>query len=117
VAQTDKAELFQEGLEIHTTLDMRLQRAAEEIRRFLSECQESEELIRMAAHHEGAFCYFQDYLIKRLEPWRVLDFVQNFILSWQNAYERVKDNIENLYNPYTCAIHHPASSCSSCFLP
>lgn len=31
LAQTDKAEVFQEGLEIHTTLDMRLQRAAEEI--------------------------------------------------------------------------------------
>ena len=30
LAQTDKTELFQEGLEIHTTLDMRLQRVAEE---------------------------------------------------------------------------------------
>ena len=48
----------------------------EEIRRFLSECQNSKELIQVAAHHRGAFCYFQDYLIKRLEPWRVLDFVQ-----------------------------------------
>ena len=70
------------------------ERAAEEIKRFLSECQNSKELIQVAAHHAGAFCYFQDYLIKRLEPWRVLDYVQEFILSWQDSYERGKDNIE-----------------------
>ena len=70
------------------------ERAADEIKRFLSECQNSKELIQVAAHHAGAFCYFQDYLIKRLEPWRVLDYVQEFILSWQDSYEKVKDNIE-----------------------
>lgn len=68
--------------------------AAEEITGFLSECRNSKELIQLAANHQGAFCYFQDYLIKRLEPWCVLDFVQQFILSWQDMYEKVKDKIE-----------------------
>jgi len=68
--------------------------AADYIERFLSECRNSEELIRLAGNHRGAFCYFQDYLIKRLEPWRVLDFVREYVLSWQDAYERIKDDIE-----------------------
>jgi len=68
--------------------------AAEEIKRFLSECQNSKELIQVADHHLGAFCYFQDYLIKRLEPWCVLDFVREFKKSWQEKYESGKDKIE-----------------------
>lgn len=94
---SDKTHMVEEwidGLPL-TKLDCSLfDRAAEEIKKFLSECQNSKELIQMAARHIGAFCYFQDYLIKRLEPWCVLDFVQEFILSWRDAYERIKDNIE-----------------------
>jgi len=71
-----------------------LERAADEIKRFLFECRNSTELIHLAANHTNAFCYFQDYLIKRLEPWCVLDFVRQFILSWQNDYDRVKGKIE-----------------------
>ena len=70
------------------------EQAAEEIKRFLSECRNDKELIQVAANHIGSFCYFQDYLIKRLGPWRMLDFVREFVISWQNAYERVKDSIE-----------------------
>ena len=91
---THMVEEWIDGLPLKK-LDISLfEQAAEEIRRFLFECRNNKELIQMAAHHVGAFCYFQDYLIKRLEPWCVLDFVQEFILSWQNAYERVKDKIE-----------------------
>ena len=92
--QTYVVEEWIDGLPLKKLDSSLSQRAAKEIRRFLSECRDSKELIRVAAHYEGAFCYFQDYLIKRLEPWRVLEFVQDFILSWQGAYERVKDNIE-----------------------
>lgn len=92
--QTHMVEEWIDGLPLKKLDSSLFDRAAEEIRRFLSECQNSKELIHVAAHHGGAFCYFQDYLIKRLEPWRVLDFIQEFILSWQDAYERVKDNIE-----------------------
>jgi len=94
---SDKTHVVEEwidGLPLKKLDCSLFERAAEEIRRFLSECQNSKELIHVAANHGEAFCYFQDYLIKRLEPWRVLDFVQEFILSWQDAYERVKDNIE-----------------------
>ena len=93
---SDKTHVVEEwidGLPLKKLDGSLFERAAVEIKRFLSECQNSKELIQMAADHEGAFCYFQDYLIKRLEPWRVLDFVQEFILSWQDAYERVKDSI------------------------
>src|SRR4030042_1656138 len=91
---THVVEEWIDGLPLKKLDRSLFEQAAEEIKRFLSECRNSKELIQMAAHHRGAFCYFQDYLIKRLEPWRVLDFVQEFILSWQDAYERVKDNIE-----------------------
>jgi|GEM_PF-1241977 len=92
--QTYMVEEWIDGLLLKKIDSSLRQRAAEEIRGFLSDCRESKELIHLAAHHEGAFCYFQDYLIKRLEPWCVLDFVRQFILSWQNAYDRVKDKIE-----------------------
>ncbi len=92
--KTHVVEEWIDGLPLKKLDCSLFERAAEEIRRFLSECQNSKELIQVAAHHGGAFCYFQDYLIRRLEPWRVLDFVHEFILSWQDAYERVKDNIE-----------------------
>jgi len=94
---SDKNHMVEEwidGLPLKKLDRSGFERATEEIERFLSECRNSKELIQVAAHHGGAFCYFQDYLIKRLEPWHVLDFVQEFILSWQDAYERVKDNIE-----------------------
>jgi hypothetical protein len=94
---SDKNHMVEEwidGLPLKKLDRSGFERATEEIERFLSECRNSKELIQVAAHHGGAFCYFQDYLIKRLEPWRVLDFIQEFILSWQDAYERVKDNIE-----------------------
>jgi hypothetical protein len=94
---SDKVYLVEEwidGLPLKKIDRSLFERAAEEIKRFLSECRNSKELIHVAAHHAGAFCYFQDYLIKRLEPWCVLDFVRQFILSWQNAYEKVKDKIE-----------------------
>lgn len=94
---SDKTHVVEEwidGLPLKKLDGSFFERAAEETKRFLSECQNSKELIRVADHHVGAFCYFQDYLIKRLEPWCVLDFVQEFILSWRNTYERIKDNIE-----------------------
>jgi hypothetical protein len=94
---SDKTHMVEEwidGLPLQKIDRSLFERAAGEIKRFLSECRNGEELIRLAAHHTGAFCYFQDYLIKRLEPWCVLDFVRQFILSWQNAYDRVKDKIE-----------------------
>lgn len=92
--KTHMVEEWIEGLPLKKLDRSLFERAAEEIKRFLSECQNSKELIQVAAHHAGAFCYFQDYLIKRLEPWCVLDFVRQFILSWQDTYERVKDSIE-----------------------
>ena len=94
---SDKTHMVEEwidGLPLKKLDRSLFERAAEEIKRFLSECQNSKELIQVAAHHAGAFCYFQDYLIKRLEPWCVLDFVRQFILSWREAYEKMKDNIE-----------------------
>jgi hypothetical protein len=97
VIVSDKTYIVEEwvdGLPLKKIDRSEFERATEEIERFLSECRNSKELIQMAAHHIGAFCYFQDYLIKRLEPWCVLDFVREFILSWQEAYERMKDNIE-----------------------
>ena len=68
-------------------------RGSAEIKCFLSQCGQSEELIQLAAAHRGAFCYFRDYLVKRLEPWQSLDFVREFVLSWQNLYEKIKDQI------------------------
>jgi hypothetical protein len=94
---SDKTHMVEEwidGLPLKKLDRSLFERAAEEIKRFLYECQSSKDMIRIAAHHVGAFCYFQDYLIKRLEPWCVLDFVRQFILSWQDKYERVKDSIE-----------------------
>jgi len=97
IIASDKTHVVEEwidGLPLNKLDNSSFERVADEIKRFLSECQNSKELIQLAAYHGGAFCYFQDYLIKRLEPWRVLDFVREFILSWQDAYEKVKDNIE-----------------------
>ena len=64
-----------------------------EIKHFLSQCGESEELIQLAEGHQGAFCYFQDYLLKRLQRWLALDFVQQSFLSWQDIYAKVKIHI------------------------
>ncbi len=64
-----------------------------EIKRFLSQCGESEELIQLAAAHTGAFCYFRDYLVKRLEPWKLLDSVREFLGVWQDAYEKATNFI------------------------
>ena len=97
IIASDKTHVVEEwidGLPLNKLDSSSFERAGDEIKGFLSECQNSKELIQVAAHHGGSFCYFQDYLIKRLEPWRVLDFVREFILSWQDAYEKVKDDIE-----------------------
>ena len=83
-----------DGLPVEKLDSALSQCAAEEMKSFLSECQDSEELIQIAEQHLGAFCYFQDYLIKRIEPWCVLDFVREFKLSWQEKYERVKNEIK-----------------------
>jgi hypothetical protein len=94
---SDKTHIVEEwidGLPLKKINGSLFTRAAEEIERFLYECLNSKELIRVAANHADSFCYFQDYIIKRLEPWSVLDFVRHFILTWQNEYDRVKDKIE-----------------------
>jgi hypothetical protein len=94
---SDKNHMVEEwidGLPLEKLDRSGFERAIEEIERFLSECRDGNELIQVATRHIGAFCYFQDYLIKRLEPWCVLDFVRQFILSWREAYEKMKDNIE-----------------------
>jgi hypothetical protein len=94
---SDKTHIVEEwidGLPLKKIDGSLFARAAGEIKRFLYECRNSKELIRVAADHVGSFCYFQDYLIKRLEPWCMLDFVRQFVLSWQDMYERVEDKIE-----------------------
>jgi hypothetical protein len=94
---SDKTHIVEEwidGVPLKKVESPSFERAAGEIEGFLYECRNRQELIRLAANHAGAFCYFQDYLVKRLEPWCVLDFVRQFVLSWQDAYDRVKDKIE-----------------------
>jgi hypothetical protein len=83
-----------DGLSVEKFDSSLLKRAAEEIENFLSECRNSKELIQIAKQHESAFCYFQDYLIKRIEPWCILDFVCKFKNSWQEKYDKTKNNIE-----------------------
>jgi hypothetical protein len=94
---SDKTHIVEEwidGVPLKKIEGSLFERAAGEIERFLYECRNRQELVRLAANHAGAFCYFQDYLVKRLDPWCVLDFVRQFFLSWQDAYARVKDKIE-----------------------
>lgn len=92
--ETHIVEEWIDGVPLKKVEGSLFERAAGEIERLLYECRNSRELIRLAANHAGAFCYFQDYLVRRLEQWCVLDFVRQFVLSWQEAYDRVKDRIE-----------------------
>jgi hypothetical protein len=97
LVMSDKNHMVEEwieGLPVEKLDGALLERASGEIKSFLSECQNSKELVQIAEQNLGAFCYFQDYLIKRIEPWCVLDFVRKFKISWQEKYETVKNKIK-----------------------
>lgn len=60
---------------------------------FFSECQSHFELKEIAAAHQSAFCYFDDYLLARLRLWRELDAVKRFIDDWTTQYSHVSASL------------------------
>jgi len=56
---------------------------------FFDSCWRSEQVIGLASEHSSAFCYFEDYLLKRLEIWRHLDIVARFLACWSDCYRRL----------------------------
>ena len=67
--------------------------AQDEIKHFFLQCAESQELLQLAAKYRDSFCYFRDYLLKRLQPWHALDYVREFLDFWHDSFHAVKAHI------------------------
>jgi len=56
---------------------------------FFDSCWRSEQVIGLASEHQSAFCYFEDYLLKRLEIWCHLEVVARFVACWNDCYRKL----------------------------
>ncbi|WP_442488283.1 phosphotransferase [Halomonas litopenaei] len=62
--------------------------AAEAVSRFLEMAQSDERFRALADEHAGAFCYIDDYLLRRVDGWRHLDAIGGFLARWQREDDR-----------------------------
>lgn len=68
--------------------------ARQRLNAFLQNCGESPALAELAIRHAGAFCYLNDYLLKRLGVWLHWDPVREFVDEWLRAFETVGAQVE-----------------------
>ncbi|WP_313523327.1 hypothetical protein [Stutzerimonas kunmingensis] len=59
------------------------------VQSFFDSCWRSEQVVDLASGHSSAFCYFEDYLLKRLEIWCHLDVVARFVACWSDCYRKL----------------------------
>ena len=84
-------------------------KARQRLNMFLQSCGESPALDELATRHAGAFCYLNDYLLKRLGIWLYWDPVRAFVEEWQHAFETVGAQVES-------RISHPDLSANNLML-
>ncbi len=85
------AEAWIEGASAAVLKGNELSHAEAAIREFLYANRHSELMLRLAKGNVGAFCYLQDYLIKRLSTWQHWSLLNEFVSDWQRTYESVCD--------------------------
>jgi hypothetical protein len=84
------AEAWIEGVSFESLPAGDLRLASENVSLFLNDIHQSTELAAFANQHLTAFCYFEDYLLKRLGVWINWSPIKQFMDSWQEQYRVVK---------------------------
>jgi len=82
-------EAWIEGTSIaHSGPETRKQAVAA-VRGFFDSCWHSERFVGLASEHPAAFCYLEDYLLRRLGVWCHLDVVARFMACWRECYRKL----------------------------
>ena len=88
------AEAWIEGDTFESMSAVDLEKASENLRLFLYDIHYSPRLAAFAHQHLSSFCYFEDYLLKRLGVWIHWDPIKQFVGRWQELYGLFKPLIE-----------------------
>lgn len=80
------AEAWVEGDSLRTLSKNELGEAAPEIQSFLNQLHTFPAFLQLAEKHLYSFCYFEDYLLKRLRPWSHIDRIEEFKQRWACSY-------------------------------
>ena len=88
--------VVEEWVEGRSLTHLRHSERAEVINRvgsFLAELKTHSEVSLPNAQLEQGFCYFNNYLLPRIEPWTFIDQVSSFLECWQAEYRKVSSQI------------------------
>lgn len=80
------AELWIDGVSVADVERDECERAQTAVERFLLANTQRADLLALAKDHPDAFCYFSDYLLKRLGEWLHWEPVRQFVGRWKAEY-------------------------------
>jgi len=84
------AEEWIEGSPINDEI---IHRAQQNVLGFFEYIHSDSERMDFIDKHSKAFCYFEDYLLKRIGEWRYLSSIEKFLSLWADEYRKRKSII------------------------